>query len=125
MKWIHSDKGPDKFFEHANSIHPSIKFTHEASKTKMSFLDTTTTVKEGDMGTDLYSKPTCKHQYLSPSICHPKHRFKSIKFSHAIRVKRICSTVETTKQRLGNLRHHLKRRGYNEKQYREWVFKGQ
>jgi hypothetical protein len=33
----------------------------------------------------------------------------------AIRVKRICSTVETTKQRLGDLRHHLKKRGYNDK----------
>jgi hypothetical protein len=32
-----------------------------------------------------------------------------------IRVKRICSTVETTKQRLGDLCHHLKRRGYNDK----------
>jgi hypothetical protein len=31
-----------------------------------------------------------------------------------IRVKRMCSTVETTKQRLGDLRHHLKRRGYND-----------
>ena len=30
-------------------------------------------------------------------------------------VKRICSTVETTKQRPGDLRHHLKRRGYNDK----------
>jgi hypothetical protein len=47
MKWIHSDKELDEFFEHANSIHPSIKFTHEVSKTKMSFLDTTTTVKGG------------------------------------------------------------------------------
>jgi hypothetical protein len=49
MKWIHSDKELDEFFEHANSIHPSIKFTHEVSKTKMSFLDTTTTVKEGNI----------------------------------------------------------------------------
>ena len=44
----------DEFFEHANSIHPSIKFTHEVSKTKMFFLDTTTMVKEGNMTTDLY-----------------------------------------------------------------------
>jgi hypothetical protein len=35
-------------------------------------------------------------------------------FSQAIRVKRIGSTVETTKQRLRDLRHHLKRRGYND-----------
>ena len=84
MKWIHSDKELDEFFEHANSIHPSIKFTHEVSKTKISFLDTTTTVKEGNMTTDLYSKPTDKHQYLSPSSCHPKHCSKSIPFSQAI-----------------------------------------
>jgi hypothetical protein len=115
MKWIHSDKELGEFFEHANSIHPSIKFTHEVSKTKMSFLDTTTTVKEGNMTTDLYSKPTDKHQYLSPSNCHPKHCFMCIPFSQTIRVKRICSSVETTKQRLGDLRHHLKRRGYNDK----------
>ena len=73
MKWIDSDKEFDEFFDHANSIHPSIKFTHEVSKTNMSFLDTTTTVKEGNMTTDLYSKPTDKHQYLSPDSCHPKH----------------------------------------------------
>jgi hypothetical protein len=72
MKWIHSDKELDEFFEHANSINPSIKFTHEVSKTKMSFLDTIITVKEGNMTTDLYSKPTEKHQYLSPSSCRPK-----------------------------------------------------
>jgi hypothetical protein len=108
MKWIHRDKELDEFFEHSNSIHPSIKFTHEVLKAKMSFLDTTTTVKEGNMITDLYSKPTDKHQYLSPSSCHPKHCFKSITFSQAIMVNRIYSTVETTKQRLGDLRHHLK-----------------
>ena len=100
MKWIDSDKEFDEFFDHANSIHPSIKFTHEVSKTNMSFLDTTTTVKEGNMTTDLYSKPTDKHQYLSPSCCHHKNCFKSIPFSQAIRVKRICSIVETTEQRL-------------------------
>ena len=110
MKWMHSDKELNGFFEHANSFHPSIKFTHEMSKTKLAFLDTTTTVKEGNIISDLYSKPTDKHQYLSPSSCHPKQCFKSTPVSQAIRIKRICSTVESTKQRLGELRHHLKRR---------------
>jgi hypothetical protein len=54
------------------------------------------------------------HQYLSPSSCHPKHCFKSIPFSQAIRIKWICSIVETTKQRL-DLHHHLKKWGYNDK----------
>ena len=96
MKWTHGDKELYEFLEHANSNHPSIKFTHEVSKSKMSFLDTTTTVKEGNMKTDLYSKPTDKHQYLSPSSCHPKYCFKNISISQAIRAKRICSTVDGT-----------------------------
>jgi hypothetical protein len=33
MKWTHGDKELDAFLEHANSIHPSIKFIHEVSKT--------------------------------------------------------------------------------------------
>jgi hypothetical protein len=90
----------------------------------MSFLDTTTTVKEGNMTTDLFSKPTEKHQYLSLSSCHPKHCFKCIPFSQAINVKRICSTIETTKQRLGDLRHHWKRQGYNDKVIENGFSKG-
>jgi hypothetical protein len=76
MKWTHGDIELGELLEHANSIHPSIEFTHEMSKTKMSFLDTTTTVKEDNMTTDLYSKPTDKHQYLSPSSFHHKHCLK-------------------------------------------------
>jgi hypothetical protein len=45
-------------------------------------LDTTTTVKEGNMTTDLYSKPTDKHQYLSPISCHPKY---CLRVSHSAR----------------------------------------
>lgn len=115
MKWIESEENLKQFFDHANSIHPSIKFTHEMSTSKISFLDTTTTVIDGIMSTDLYCKPTDKHQYLSPNSCHPKHCSKSIPFSQALRVKRICSTEAKTKQRLGELRCHLKQRGYNNK----------
>jgi hypothetical protein len=78
MKWIHSDIELDEFVEHANIIHPSIKCTHEVSKTKMSFFETTTTVKEGNMATDSYSNLTDKHQYLPPSSCHPNHCFKPL-----------------------------------------------
>ena len=45
----------------------------------------------GIMSTDIYNKPTDKHQYLSPQSCHPKHCTKSIPYSQALRIKRICS----------------------------------
>ena len=65
------------------------------------------------MSTDIYNKPTDKHQYLSPQSCHPKHCTKSIPYSQALRIKRICSNEQTTKKRLGELKCHLKKRGYN------------
>jgi peptide-methionine (R)-S-oxide reductase len=77
-------------------------------------LDTYTTCENGSMSTDIYNKPTDKHQYLSPQSCHPKHCTIIIPYSQALRIKRICSSEQTTKKkRLGELRCHLKKRGYN------------
>ncbi|XP_063406271.1 uncharacterized protein LOC134690225 [Mytilus trossulus] len=73
MKWIESQQKLDAFIRHANNAHQSIKFTYEISDSKISFLDTTTSIKDGVISTDLYCKPTDKHQYLSPQSCHPKH----------------------------------------------------
>jgi hypothetical protein len=41
---------------------------------------------------------TDKHQYLSPQSCHPNHCTKSIPYSQALRIKRICSNEQTNKK---------------------------
>ena len=64
------------------------------------------------MTTDLHTKKTDKHQFLSPKSCHPNHCSRSIPFSQAIRVKRICSTERLQNHRLGELRKQLLNRGY-------------
>ncbi|XP_071145079.1 uncharacterized protein [Mytilus edulis] len=115
MKWDNTEQELELFIQHANDAHPSIKFTYEISDSKITFLDTTTQVRDGNIFTDLYCKPTDKHQYLSPSSCHPKHCTKSIPYSQAIRIKRICSTNDVAKKRLQELRGHLKHRGYKRK----------
>ncbi|XP_071139779.1 uncharacterized protein [Mytilus edulis] len=112
MKWNKSDEDLVTFITHANNIHPSIKFTHEKSKFKIAFLDTSSSLTEGIISTDLYSKPTDTHQYLSPKSCDPAHLTKSIPYSQALRVKRICSNTETTKRQLRKLETRLKKRGY-------------
>jgi hypothetical protein len=56
----------------------------------------------GIMSTDIYNKPTDTHQYLSPQSCHPQHCTNSIPYSQALRIKRICSNEQTTKNDLGN-----------------------
>lgn len=113
MKWIHTDEGLQNFITRANNIHPSIKFTYEISKSRISFLDTSSSLSaNGELSTDLYSKPTDTNQYLLPSSCHPPHVTKSIPYSQALRLRRICSTDDSFKRRLGKLKGHLRRRGY-------------
>lgn len=88
MKWIHTDEGLQNFITRANNIHPSIKFTYEISKSSISFLDTSSSLSaNGELSTDLYSKPTDTNQYLLPSSYHPPHVTKSIPYSQALRLR--------------------------------------
>jgi hypothetical protein len=78
MKWTQRDEELQNFLSRVNNLHPSIKFTHEISNTTISFLDTSSSLSEGELSTDLYSKPTDTNQYLLPSSCHPPHVTNSI-----------------------------------------------
>ena len=57
----------------------------------------------GNITTDLYVKPTDSHQYLLATSCHPNHTKRSIPYSHALRILRICSSIETAKLRCTEL----------------------
>ena len=119
MKWNKGEDALLNFITHANNQHPSIKFTHEASERNINFLDTCSTIKNGHLSVDIYSKPTDTHQYLSPKSCHPPHCTKSIPYSQALRIRRICSNEETSSRRLNQLNGHLKNRGYKHKIIKE------
>jgi hypothetical protein len=67
IKWTPSDEELQNFLSGANNLHPSIKFTHEIYNTIISFLDTSSSLSEGELSTDLYSKPTDTNQNLLPS----------------------------------------------------------
>ena len=69
-------------------------------------------LKDGLIETDLYTKPTDKHQYLLISSCHPTHTKRSIPYSLALRLRRICSDNDTYKQRCKELMDYLVNRGY-------------
>jgi hypothetical protein len=92
MKWTQSDAELQSFLSRANNLHPSIKFTGEISNSTISFLDTSSSLSEGELSTDLYSKPTDTKQYLLPSSCHSPHVTKSIPHSQALRIRQICYT---------------------------------
>ena len=67
----------------------------------------------GIIETDLFTKPTDKHQHLLNSSCHPHHTKKAILFSLALRLHRICSTDAKFKHRINELKTYLLARDYN------------
>ena len=93
-------------------LHPTIKFTSSFSYNEIPFLDVIVMLLNGRLETDLYVKPTDKHQYLLKSSCHSSHTKQSIPFSMALRLGRICSTDEFFSTRSDALTSHLIHRGY-------------
>ena len=104
-------RSPPNF--HSLSFHPTIKFTCNHSFTSIPFLDVNVSLNNGKITTDLYTKPTDKHQYLLHCSCHPKHTKRVIPFSLALRLRRICSSNETFTLRTNELKSYLNKRGYN------------
>ena len=59
--------------ENLNCHHPAIKLTASWSAKEVTFLETRVYLSNGQIGTDLYVKPTDTHQFLEMDSCHPHH----------------------------------------------------
>ncbi|KAJ8039742.1 hypothetical protein HOLleu_13841 [Holothuria leucospilota] len=112
--WTHGEAKLNEFLSYINSFNPSIQFTWEYARDCVNFLDVSISVDTGGTITaDLYVKPTDTHQYLLASSCHPNHTKRSIPYSQALRILRICSNLETARLRCSELADSLVKRGYN------------
>ena len=98
-----------------NSCHPTVKFTASPPSKSVAFLDIVVSICDSTLETDLYSKPTDSHRFLSPSSCHPGHVFRSIVYSGALRIRRICSRDDDFITRIGEFRAYLRSSGYSSK----------
>ena len=108
MVYDHGETELHKFMEYLNSYHPTIKFTYECSKDTINFLDVQVTkTPNGDLATDLYTKPTDAHSYLYYTSCHPPHTKTSLPYSQAIRICRICTNTTDREKRLDDMRSHF------------------
>ena len=111
------------FITYLNNLHPTIKCTSSFSYNEIPFLDVKVMLLNGKLETDLYVKPTDKHQYLLKSSCHPSHTKQSITFSMALRLRRICSTDEFFNTRSSALTTYLIKRGYKHRFVKDAVEK--
>ena len=89
--WTHGKETLSLFLEDLNNFDPNIKFSHEVNKESIHFLDLNIRLSDGNISRDLYVKPTDRHQFLHYTSPHPDHTKRSIVFSQALRVSRICS----------------------------------
>ncbi len=65
--WCHGLDNLQRFLDHINSLHPSIKFTYKVQKDDKTipFLDVLFTVREdGSLGHNVYRRPTHTDRYL-------------------------------------------------------------
>ena len=111
--------GEDKlkdFMHYINSIHSSFQFTCNYSKECVQFFDVSVSVdNSSNITTDLYVKPTDTQQYLMATTSHPNHTERSIPYSQALCILRICSSKESAKLRCTELVDCLVKRGYNKR----------
>ncbi len=89
--WTHGIDELMKFFDYANKIHENIKVELRWNTTQIDFLDKKIQLEDNKITTDLYSKPTDKHQYVQYDSDHPTNVKKAIPYGLGIRLKRICS----------------------------------
>ena len=103
------------FSENSNTKHERIKFEHNISHSKISFLDALIYKdKKITLQTTLYQKPTDQQSYLQANSDHPKSLKRSIPYSQVLRIKTICSTLTEYKKHCAIPKPNFIERGYEE-----------
>ena len=111
--WENSEAELKSFIDEINQVHPTIKFDVKFSYKEISFLDTTVKITPNNkLATTLYKKPTDKQSFLHHKSYHPASTKKSIPFSQALRLSRICSDENDYMNQLEELKSKFTQRGY-------------
>ncbi|CAJ0951361.1 unnamed protein product [Ranitomeya imitator] len=101
------------FFQVLRTSWPGLDFTMTYDTHKISFLNTLVIKDDnGNLSTDLYSKPTDHNSLLHYSSFHPKNMIKSIPKSQLNRVSKIVSDPATKDLRTTEMRSKFRERGY-------------
>ena len=81
-------------------------------KYSVPFLDTSLSIKNSQIVSDLYRKPTDTNKYLLPDSCSPNTCKTNKTFSLFLRITRICSENTSKEQRYQELSQMLVDRNY-------------
>ena len=106
-----------EFIKKLNNRHPKIKFDFKFSKTSIEFLDTTVykNKEQNKLLTTVYCKPTDRRSFLHYTSAHPRSLIKSIPYSQALPLKKICAKTSELSKNLQVLKESFINRGFKEK----------
>ena len=102
-----------EFLEFFNTLDPYLKFTIEIGGLCITFLDLKIAIHEGRLISTVYSKPTDSHLYLQAGSCHQEASIRGIQKGVALRLRRICSTIEEFDIKSKEYSAYLVARGHN------------
>ena len=112
MIWTHGETLKE-FITYLNSLHQSIQFTHEFSKTSINFLDTLVKLNENrKLITTLYNKPIDTHLHLHYTSAHQASILTKGPYSQYLRLRCMCTLDEDCKSNARNLTGYYLKRGY-------------
>ena len=111
-----------KFKQQINEVHPSIKFDFNFFNKEINFLDTVVyKTQSGKLEIKLYRKESDRQAYLQRKSEHPESLKRSIPFSQALRLRRICSTNNEFQDSCDKLRNKLTERGYKQQEINKGI----
>ena len=95
MVWTKSKNQLKYFMSEVSKKHPSIKFDYRFDCKQIEFLDTLVyTDQQNKLQTTLFRKSSDRQNILKAKPKHPYSLKKSISYSQAFRIRRICSTCQ-------------------------------
>ena len=118
--WPHSEADLKTFLASLNDFHPSIKFTYEYNKNRITFLDLDIykgpdfpTTHKLDLETHI--KPTNRQAYIHAHSHHPPGASKGVALGEMKRFLRTNSRIQTFNKYKARHVFNLRKRGYSHK----------
>ena len=106
-----------------NGKHLSIKFEHERSKERISFLDNEIYIKNNKLHHKIFRKKTDCQTFLNINSEYTKSLKNGIPYSQALRIKRICSTKKNFDHHSREMTEKFLKQGYDQKLFDEQLEK--
>ena len=111
--WVGTEERLHEFHSFINTLDPYLKFTIEVGGIILSFMDLRIGLFDRRLITSVYSKPTDSHLYLQGESCHQEASIKGIQKGVALRLRRICSSVDEFDVKSKDYKAYLVARGHS------------